>query len=290
MRYLSLFSGIGGDMLAAERAGFELAGSVELDDWCRGILRKHWPDLPQWSDVKTLDPTGDWPFGTVDVIGGGFPCQPFSVAGQQKGEADDRNLWPEVGRLIRAVRPRGVFLENVAALLADPYFGTIVGDLAACGYDAEWDCVPAAAIGAPHRRDRVWIVAYPSGVRRDAGRAEQSLQGPGPHGETRLADSDSSGRIEHGPQPASTQQPAAERGGSISNPNSVRLEGPELQRGIFQQCAWTRDESWWRVEPNVGRVADGVPQRVDRLRGLGNALVPQVAEPILRALRERLEG
>jgi DNA (cytosine-5)-methyltransferase 1 len=223
---LSLFSGVGGLDLGLERAGMTVVGQVEIDEFCRQVLAKHWPAVPQHDDVRTFV---DWWASAVrppvDLVCGGAPCQPVSVAGRQLAQDDERWLWPHMVDVIRAVRPRWVLLENVPGLLGR-LLGDVLGDLAAGGYDAEWDCVPAAAVGAPHLRDRVYVVAYPHSIRRD------------------------------GWSPVFGQ----------------RWRGqPE-------------DSGWWAVEPDVGRVALRVPGRVDRLRALGNAVVPQVAEHLGRLI------
>lgn len=151
----SLFSGIGGFDLGLERAGWEAAWQVEINEFRRRVLAKHWPDVPRYEDIRELE---ELPY--VDLIAAGFPCQPFSVAGRNRGEADERNLWPETIRVLRMVGPRLALLENVPGLLAHGYFGTILGDLSEAGYDAEWFCVLASYFGATHRRERLFIVAY----------------------------------------------------------------------------------------------------------------------------------
>jgi DNA (cytosine-5)-methyltransferase 1 len=158
----SLFAGIGGIDLGLERAGWECRFQVEWDPYCQHVLAHHWPDVPRYGDITAVDWSG---VERVDLLAGGFPCQPVSSAGQQAAQDDARWLWPEFLRAIRALRPRYVLVENVPGLLAvnnGSAFSDVLGDLAASGYDAEWDCIPASAVGAPHRRDRVWLVAYPS--------------------------------------------------------------------------------------------------------------------------------
>ncbi len=152
----SLFSGIGGIDLAFERAGFKVAFQVEIDEFCQKVLQRHWPDVPRYGDIRAV--TGrDLP--AVDVLAGGFPCQPVSVAGRRKAQADERWLWPEFARLIGDLRPRFVFLENVPGILTAGG-ADVVTDLAALGYDAQWGIVAASDVGAPHRRERWWCVAY----------------------------------------------------------------------------------------------------------------------------------
>jgi DNA (cytosine-5)-methyltransferase 1 len=160
---LDLFSGIGGFSLGLERAGLQTVAFCEIEPYCKAVLRKRWPHVPCYEDVRTLTATRLAADGiAVDVICGGFPCQDISVAGKGAGLAGARSgLWSEYSRLIGEVRPRWVIVENVSALLGRG-LGDVLGDLAALGYDAEWHCIPAAYVGAPHRRDRIWIVAYPA--------------------------------------------------------------------------------------------------------------------------------
>lgn len=174
LRVLDLFSGIGGFSLGLERTGgFETVAFCEIEPFPRRVLAKHWPEVPIYNDVTKL--TGDILARdgiAVDVITGGFPCQDISTAGKQAGMPDGTRsgLWSEIVRLIGELSPRYVIVENVANLLSGPsdkrggWFGRILGDLAECGYDAEWENIPASALGAPHRRERVWIVAYPAKI------------------------------------------------------------------------------------------------------------------------------
>ncbi len=168
IQFLSLFAGIGGMDLGLERAGMRCVGQVEIDPYCQRVLAKHWPDVPRWHDVKTFNrcafyvwtgATADWNSG---LIAAGFPCQPVSQNGKKKAQEDERWLWPEVCRIVREFGPRWVLLENVPGLL-DRGIDSVLRDLAGIGYDAEWDCVPAAAFGAHHLRERVFLVAYPAG-------------------------------------------------------------------------------------------------------------------------------
>ena len=247
MKCGSLFSGIGGLDLGLERAGMEVVWQVEIDEWCRRVLAKHWPDVKRYGDVKDL--TGD-ELEAVDLICGGFPCQPVSAAGQRRGADDPRWLWPEMARLVREVRPRFVLVENVPGLFHRG-FGDVVGDLVASGYDTEWESLPAAAFGAPHLRDRVFILAHPAGDLRRAS------------GDDRPQTPDRGGAVAH-----------ADGSGRQRRPRFLGASGRPQPT----------DRSQWAVEPDVGRVAHGVPSRVDRLRGLGNAVVPQVAEWIGRRI------
>lgn len=163
MNVLDLFSGIGGFSLGLERAGMRTVAFCEIEPFCRAVLRKHWPNVPVYDDVRTLTAERLRADGiSVDVICGGFPCQDISNAGKRAGiEGERSGLWREYARLVSELRPRFVIVENVAALLGRG-LGRVLGDLAEIGYDAEWDCIPAAAVGALHYRDRLWITAYPN--------------------------------------------------------------------------------------------------------------------------------
>lgn len=301
MTHLSLFSGIGGLDLAAEWAGFETVGQCEFADYPTKVLEKHWPDVPRWRDIRTLtkesfhERTG---LRTVDVISGGFPCQPFSVAGKQKGKGDERYLWPEMLRVIRELRPRCVVGENVPGILRIAA-GQVVKDLEQAGYHVVVFNFEAAAVGAWHRRARVFFVAYADGARSCEGTDEKHTAS----GEfaTQFRPSASSKALadaegERG-QGCPAIRPAVQEEGSwemqsdkcrcdASTNNTVRggCDGND-RRSESQELANGR---CWAVEPDVGRMASGIPHRVDRLKCLGNAVVPQQAYPIFRALREEL--
>ncbi len=269
MKVLDLFSGIGGFSLGLERAGFETVAFCEIDPFCRRVLAKHWPGVPCYDDVRTLTADRLRADGlSVDVVCGGFPCQDISTAGKGAGLAGARSgLWSEYARLIGELRPAYIIVENVAALLGRG-LGTVLGDLAALGFDAEWHCIPASAVGAPHRRDRIWVVAYPADeLRRADAEIVGSRQGS-EGGQT------SGWRVRQGVRGAGHDGPAA-GGADVADAN----------RKSALRAAVTRLEcDPWQPEPDVGRVADGIPARVDRLRGLGNAVVPQIPELIGRAI------
>jgi DNA (cytosine-5)-methyltransferase 1 len=162
MNVLSLFAGIGGLELGLERAGMTTVGQVEINPFARSVLERHWPEVPRHDDVRTA-PTwwASQQRPQVDVVCGGFPCQPFSTAGRRRGIADERWGWPWMADVIRLVGPRYVLVENVAALLNDTdAFGWLLGDLATLGFDARWGVLPACAVGAPHTRDRLFLLAH----------------------------------------------------------------------------------------------------------------------------------
>jgi DNA (cytosine-5)-methyltransferase 1 len=272
MRHLDLFSGIGGFALAARWVGWETVGFCEIDPYCQKVLRKHWPDVPIYEDVTELD--GRPHRGAVDIITGGFPCQDISYAGKGAGiEGSRSGLWTELCRIIGEIRPRYALLENVSALLSRG-LDVVLGDLAEIGYDAEWHCIPASHVGAPHIRDRIWIIAYPQHSDAD----QPGLYREGIDFDRDIESEDKQVRF------------ARSLGEILANTNESRLEGricqglPECARERPSgPCSGTRDD-WWLSEPNVGRVANGVPNRSHRLRGLGNAVVPQIPEVIFRAI------
>jgi len=266
----SLFSGIGGLDLGFERAGMRVIWQSEIDPYACKVLAKHWPEVPNLGDIKRIN------FADVvrpDVICGGYPCQPFSTAGKRQGEEDPRHLWPWVREALRVLRPRYAIFENVRGHLS---LGgtTVLSEIAALGYSAEWRVVSAASVGANHRRDRIVIVAYTddSGVR--ASRRDLEPQEPSSCEERKI--NSRNGISGRGAEVAdATEQRPQKRCGSPSNE-------------VFASDAWRRCgdfgsiPDWWAIEPDVGRVADGVPSRLDRIKGLGNAVVPQVAEVIGR--------
>jgi DNA (cytosine-5)-methyltransferase 1 len=272
LRVLDLFSGIGGFSLGLERTGhFETVAFCEIDKKARQVLRKHWNDVPIFEDVTTL--RGDQ-VGAIDVICGGFPCQDLSLAGKGAGlEGARSGLWWEFHRLIKETNPKWVIIENVAAI-RNRGLDQVLSSLAQVGYDAEWHCIPASAVGAPHQRDRVWIVAY----------ANNSGSGTPEYGVDTV-----------GSRVIQERQDESFRGISGCSQTLADAEQQGLQGRLhwwanakrqselgYLGCCGSMDgqpiENWWATEPAVGRVAHGIPRRVDRLRALGNAVVPQVAE------------
>jgi DNA (cytosine-5)-methyltransferase 1 len=300
MNVLDLFSGIGGFSLGLERAGMRTVAFCEIDPYCRRVLAKHWPDVPVYGDVRAFNGV------PADVICGGFPCQDISVAGKGAGIGGERSgLWSEYARIIGEVRPRYVIVENVAALLGRG-LERVLGDLAALGFDAEWHCIPASAVGAPHRRDRVWIVAHAQrGELRDEPGRGNGARGagaaePADHG-AQWDVADAAGtrpQVWGGIGSRIWEQLAAVERGRFSDAAGAGWNGARPERsaaaagpGSFREPSRS---DWWLSEPDVGRVAHGVPARVDRLRALGNSIVPQIAEIIGRAImsieREDYDG
>jgi DNA (cytosine-5)-methyltransferase 1 len=329
-----LFSGIGGFAIAAGAAGFRTIGFSEIEPYACKLLGQHWPGVRNFGDIRNVTreavadaaqggirrgrasrETGQPALGgetvpggprdssgIIDLLTGGFPCQPFSVAGKQRGAADDRHLWPEMCRVIDECRPAWVLGENVPGIIGME-LDRVLSDLENLSYTCWPVVVPACAVDARHRRDRVWIVAYSE---RDgfASCANAGITGeiPGaePSGENHSANApgaSSSGALakgkrprleKRGKQPTREERSPAQRSGeAVANRESELLyrsepDGDAGGRGGFANgCQWP-------VEPAVGRVAHGIPARSHRLKGLGNAIVPQVAEVFLRAIRAQL--
>lgn len=239
LRVIDAFSGIGGFTLAAERlGGFQTICFIEREPYCQKILKKHWSHIPIHDDITTFEPQ----MGSADVICGGFPCQDISLAGKQAGitEGTRSGLFYELMRIICVVRPAFVVLENVSAILGNG-LDAVLGELSEAGFDAEWACIPASAVGACHQRDRWWLVAYPNNSGSQRLRQELELQ---------------------------------QSGGKVP----------------FTWCRQPRmPQSNWRCfvsKPLLRRGDDGLSHRMDRLKALGNAVVPSVAEiPLARVLQ-----
>ena len=304
MRVLDLFAGIGGFSLGLEKAGFETVAFCEIDPYAQSVLKKNWPGIPVYDDVRciTADRLVSDGIG-VDVITGGFPCQDISVAGNQKGiDAERSGLWSECARLLGELRPRYAIFENVTNLLngdGGNWFKRVLWDISQIGYDAEWHCIPASAIGAHHHRDRVWIVAYPnsdsqSGVALNAGEiySPSLLAYPsecewqsGAEKQRVLRALQENGAIDNYTGRRGEAYPA-----NISDPSSKGLQGGEKARNNGKDRQKPRNQlitglggvqgGIWEIEPNVGRVANGIPKRSHRLKCLGNAVVPQIPEII----------
>jgi DNA (cytosine-5)-methyltransferase 1 len=246
MNVLDLFSGIGGFSLGLERAGMTTVAFCEVDPWCRRVLAKHWPDVPCFDDVRTLKGED---VGSVQLICGGYPCTPFSQAGKRRGAEDDRHLWPEMFRIIKDIRPAWVICENVAGHVSMG-LDDVLSDLEGEGYTCWPIVIPACAVDAPHRRDRVWIVADAN----NAGRKQQRR-----------------------PKPIGQEHATAQRGCRWLPEPGVGGLVDGLSAGLAGLM--------WPPEPDdVPRVAKGVPGRVNKLKALGNSVVPQIPEMIGRAI------
>lgn len=302
-KVLDLFSGIGGFSLGLERTGgFEIVAFCEIEPYCRRVLAKHWPKVKCYDDIRILTAGTLYRDGIrPDVITGGFPCQDISTAGKQAGITGERSgLWSELCRLIGELRPRYAILENVSALLSGSqgqWFGKVLGDLAEVGFDAEWHCIPASALGAPHRRDRVWIIAHSNsrrGRRQSIGQSQCSNAALSEHDGSAefVAYGNSYGESVipiHASQVFKSNTTHSNSAGlqiRYEAGNSGQARTRIIQGGELERAYTEIGQEQWATEPDVGRVANGVPSRVDRLRGLGNAVVPQIPELIGRAILE----
>jgi DNA (cytosine-5)-methyltransferase 1 len=251
----------------------ETVGFCEIEDYPRRLLGKHFPGVPIHRDIRDLD--GHQYEGT-EVITAGFPCQPFSTAGKRRGKEDNRYLWPELVRVLREARPTWFLGENVSGII-NLALDTVLSDLEAQDYEVETFLVPACSQNAPHRRERVWIIAH-SEVERKSSK----------HDNGERDQSNKENRIPFKSRGSSSIKSLADS--EIERIQGLWSSGIEESHSHAEQevplCRYERiGSSYWETEPNVGRVADGIPDRVDRLKGLGNAIVPQVAYQFLRAIQ-----
>ncbi len=325
---LDLFSGIGGFSLGLERTGgFKTVAFCEIEEFPRKVLKKHWPDVPIYKDVRELNAQRLADDGIIpDVITGGFPCQDISVAGKQGGiEAERSGLWDELCRLIGDIRPRFAIVENVANLLAGPseqrggWFGKVLGDLAEIGFDAEWEIISAKDVGYPHLRERVWIIAYPkmedasfkyleecvhNGGARE-GRSHDQLARSGEDVAYPAGD-------DHSKQSGATNTSRANVSRRSTEvwiePRRCDKDVADTESSIRAGINWWQEPlerspkpgywpvksilgrdlldgvSAWMDEPDIPRVGVGIPDRSKRLKGIGNAIVPQIATLIGQAI------
>ena len=291
MNELALFAGAGGGILGGKLLGWRTVCAVEWDAYARDVLVARQNDgcldpFPIWDDVQTFDGR-PWR-GRVDVVSGGFPCQDISAAGKGAGITGSRSgMWSHMARIIGEVRPRFVFVEN-SPVLTSRGLGTVLGDLAALGYDARWGVLGAVNAGAPHKRERIWIVADNSCSGRREGRErgldsgdtrepEQSLQGMAHASGLRELQSKGREQDERGR--------AGDSGCEVCDPSSQRFpNGLNGALGQPEQVEESEQSDWWATEPDVGRVVNGLAARVDRLRCLGNGQVPAVAALAWRTL------
>jgi len=319
VKHLDLFSGIGGFALACEWAGIETIGFVEIDKYCQKVLKKHWPNVPIVEDIRDVetikklvadvsDPstegcvakqpqagitqqeiretptrqfsgTGGLHGNSPDIlITAGFPCQPFSVAGKRQSDRDDRYLWPETLAVIEAVKPTWVLLENVTGII-NLALDTVLSDLEGAGYSYETLVIPACAINAWHRRDRVWIICHTTSNGLNDSQAREGTEPRnqcGKEGQIQVCQPKRTGSLRS--LDANTHNEGLE----------VRPEPDDGRGTVWQEGQTSAQGGWWAVEPELGRVAHGIPNRVDRLKCLGNAIVPQVAYEIIKVIA-RLE-
>jgi DNA (cytosine-5)-methyltransferase 1 len=322
--HLDLFSGIGGFALAAKWNGYRTVGFCDNEPYAQAVLKKHWPEVPCHKDIREV--RGEL-YAGVTLLTGGFPCQPFSVAGKQRGKDDNRYLWPEMLRVIQEAKPTWIIGENVAGIV-NLALDQVCADLEGQGYEVEPIIVPACAVDAPHRRDRVWIVGHSkldgltasktsgglldqseeqrgkvkewessgascasSDVADTVSLSERSAHGSKEWGCVRgRQDEDISQRNEMGSNSSDSRENVAD---SFSERGCSGNSKREYAEDAGQSSRDSRDNSrgvaTWLAEPNVGRVANGVSNRSHRLKGLGNAIVPQVAAEIIRCINKIME-
>ncbi len=275
LKVLDLFSGIGGFSLGLERTGgFETVAFCEIEEFPRKVLKKHWPEVPCYEDVTKL--TGEQ-VGPVDVICGGYPCQGESFAGKRGGKEDDRWLWPEFSRLVAELRPTWVVGENVFGHISMG-LDDVLSDLEGQGYACRTFVIPACAVDAQHRRDRCWTVAHSNS--RDGKSSEGQRPGLWGSASGKGSDDDPRGASSEQEAMANAISIGQQRPGQHVNASHKKTSGGWEADHAFDE----RFRSKWCPEPDVGRVANGVPARMDRLKALGNAVVPQVVEMIGNAI------
>ena len=271
MNELALFAGAGGGILGGHLLGWRTVCAVEWEPYPASVLAQRQndgllPAFPIWDDVRTFD--GHAWRGVVDVVSGGFPCQDISVAGKGAGIDGTRSgMWGHMARIIGEVRPRYVFVENSPALITRG-LGRVLGDLAALGYDCRWTVLGAADVGAPHQRDRIWIVANSTGTGGDA----WSLQVKRSNGRS----------LESGPSTELVKSSCSSA--FVADSDSSQREGNKRPQRKTQERTELGESGWWTTEPDVGRVAHGVAARVDRLKAIGNGQVPLCAATAWRLL------
>lgn len=292
MTFGSLFAGIGGFDLGLERAGMECRWQVEIDDYASRVLAKHWPHVARWGDVRTFPPgpADEW---RVDLICAGVPCQPVSHAGKQKGADDERWMWGEALRVVADLQPRFFVAENPIGILnhdGGRTFRGLLRAIASVGYVCEWHVIAAADVGAPHLRQRVWLVAHADSVSRLEGeprRAGGGLSAAGAGSQKRQDEGQArpvSGDCCADVADADCWRLQVER---IAEYGDKQGQAGRVADGRSPWRWWQRSQELaghWGTEPKLGRLAHGIPSRVDRLRCLGNAVVPQIVELIGRAI------
>ncbi len=332
MNHLDLFSGIGGFSIGLEKVGFNTIAFCEKEDYCRMLLQKHWKGVKIYNDIKECKGKEiKETYGRVDILTGGFPCQPYSVAGKQKGTADDRYLWPEMFRVIKEVQPTFVIAENVRGIINiqdGMVFETVCSDLESEGFEIQTFIIPAAGVGAPHKRERFWVVGYSKhngSLTSEIKRGDNKINDRTEEREDTTFKPERAGRSRDNEIMENTRRKLHERSSvreknedEIKKENANKFErsssesasnvaNTKSEQSISKyyreqpgetseqeqiksrgSSSWTLREANWLSEPNVGRVVNGVPGRAHRLRGLGNAIVPKIAEEIGRSIMKVL--
>ena len=286
LKILDLFSGIGGFSLGLESTGhFETAAFCEIEPYCQKVLKKHWPNVPIFDDIRKLKGKD---IGAIDIITGGYPCQPFSVAGKQKAEQDPRHLWPEYFRLIKELRPTWVIGENVSGHIKLG-LDSVLEDLASEGYSTRTFSISASSIGANHKRERIWIIANSNGskfleenssVRSESTESIRSNIGSICENISKTNDVANTNSIRW-------NEIKDENGNTFkSSSQETKFTTRQLKRKSSEGRQEGMGRKWWESEPRVGRVAHGIPKRVDRLKTLGNSVVPHIPYYIGQAIVE----
>jgi DNA (cytosine-5)-methyltransferase 1 len=267
MKFISLFAGIGGFDLGFERAGMKCVAQVEIDQFCQKVLEKHWPDVPRFGDIHNV---GKHNLPETDVICGGFPCQPFSIAGKRRGKNDDRHLWPQMFRVIQETKPRWIVGENVANFI-NMALEQSISDLESIGYEVQPFIIPACAVNAPHQRDRVWIVA------------NSEHNGISSTQETREYRQEKS-------NVATWQKLFSDESQGVDILRSENIRWIETS----EYSSWNK--RWFDIATELCGMDDGLPvgldgfeltakaHRAKRLKALGNAVIPQIPEIIARSI------
>ena len=274
MNELALFAGAGGGILGGKLLGWRTVCAVEWEPYPASVLCARQndgilPPFPIWDDVQTFDGT-PWR-GIAEVVSGGFPCTDISIAGRGAGlDGEHSSMWYHMARVVSEVRPRFVFVEN-SPMLIHRGLGRVLGDLSCLGYDTRWTVMGAADVGAPHQRDRIWIVAH---ARHGGGGAKRPAQAGQESSRERPTHPDQIG----GP----SEQPK-----TLAHASTADVQRQRKSLGIRQERDTPRGTGWWSSEPAMGRVADGVAARVDRLKSIGNGQVPLCAATAWRILTER---
>ena len=289
LRHLDLFSGLGGFSLGLEATGgFETVAFCDIEKFSRKVLKKHWPNVKQYKDIKelTYEQIKKDTLAPIDIITGGYPCQPFSIAGSQRGEKDTRHLWPDMFRIVKECKPTWVIGENVSGHIKLG-LDTVLQDLESEGYSVRAFSISASSIGANHQRERVWIIAHSNmeNTRQHGRRIESTwnTESIGPRTSEETERSSDTNKINGSSERASLV-------GESSDANSQGLQGRRSEQQLRENeterpTSW---DSWWESEPSVGRVANGIPHRVDRLKGLGNSLVPAIPFIIGQSILEEV--
>ncbi|MDX6157100.1 DNA (cytosine-5-)-methyltransferase [Bacillus subtilis] len=332
MKSIELFAGIGGIALAAEWAGIETVAFCEREPFCQKVLNKNFPGVPIFDDVRTLnrqlleEKGVIEPGGTIDIISGGFPCQPYSISGKRRGTEDDRDLWPEMFRIIKELRPTWVVGENVANF-ANMELDRTLFDLESAGYKGQSFIIPACAVDAKHRRDRTFVVAYSDSFgrhNRQHNREKRQLHSEF-HRDSQEENREWNGRLNRAGEVRSILPDTTVKGlqvreqtglkeskekatagleskleryspladstnkGNVRRHRIISDNDRSTGKGSYYRTGTETDDSRqrWPAEPDVGRVAHGVPNRVDRIKGLGNAVVPQQIYPIFKAIMDQ---